>query len=145
MRFLLDKKLMAAILKIYFSLLSWIERLINLKLGRKHQGGLSRCWSYTLLLCGLFYEAICFSFAWCYFILVFFSPFSIRITSLGEEGANLSVLFDLRLFGFVCFLFLLVSGKAAACNCGTPWIFFYLLCRSKIVKIVLIGDPRWPP
>ena len=26
----------------------------------------------------------------CYFILVFFSPFSIAITSLGEERANLS-------------------------------------------------------
>ena len=50
------------------------------------------------------------------FVLVFFSPFSISITSLGEERANLSVLhlFDLRLFGFVCFLFLLVSGK----GCG---------------------------
>ena len=36
-------------------------------------------WSYSLLLCGLFYEAICFSFAWCYFVLVFFSPSSIGI------------------------------------------------------------------
>ena len=26
----------------------------------------------------------------CYFVLVFFSPFSIAITSLGEEKANLS-------------------------------------------------------
>ena len=26
----------------------------------------------------------------CHFVLVFFSPFSIAITSLGEEGANLS-------------------------------------------------------
>ena len=26
----------------------------------------------------------------CYFVLVFFGPFSITITSLGEEGANLS-------------------------------------------------------
>ena len=44
--------------------------------------------------------------------LVFFSPFSIAITSLGEERANLSAfstVFDLRLFSFVCFLFLLVS------------------------------------
>ena len=45
-----------------------------------------------------------------YFVLVFFSPFSIAITSFGEERANLSAflvpLFDLRLFGFVCFLFL---------------------------------------
>ena len=40
----------------------------------------------------------------CHFVLVFFSPFSIAITSLGEERANLSV-FDLCLFGFVGFLF----------------------------------------
>ena len=53
-----------------------------------------------------------------HFVLVFFSPFSIAITSLGEETANLSAfcvrLFDLCLFGFVGFLFLLGSGK----GCG---------------------------
>ena len=32
----------------------------------------------------------------CHFVLVFFSPFSIAITSLGEERANLSV------FSYVC-------------------------------------------
>ena len=32
---------------------------------------------------------VCLTF--CYFVLVFFSPFSIAITSLGEERANLSV------------------------------------------------------
>ena len=50
----------------------------------------------------------------CHFVLVFLSPFSIAITSIGEERANLSAfrtLFDLCLFGFVGFLFLLVSGK----------------------------------
>ena len=31
-----------------------------------------------------------FSLALCYFVLVFFSPFSIAITSLGEERANFS-------------------------------------------------------
>ena len=45
--------------------------------------------SYSLLLCGLFYEAIC-----CFFRVQFcscvFSPFSIAITSLGEERAKLS-------------------------------------------------------
>ena len=49
----------------------------------------------------------------CHFVLVFLSPFSMAITSLGEERANLSAfvhLFDLCLFGFVGFLFLLVSG-----------------------------------
>ena len=43
-----------------------------------------------------------------------FSPFSIAITSLGEERANLCVFRTLCLFGFVGFLFLLVSGK----GCG---------------------------
>ena len=83
-----------------------------------------RCWSYSLLLCGLFYEAICFKVLPCLFylfifILFFFScvfsPFSIAITSLGEERELILVIFvllsDLCLFGFVCFLFLLVSGK----------------------------------
>ena len=57
-----------------------------------------------------------------YFVLVFFSPFSIAITSLVEEKANLSasrtfVRFTLFFFFvclFVCLLFLLVSGK----GCG---------------------------
>ena len=46
-----------------------------------------------------------------------FSPFNIAITSLEEERANLSAfvrLFYLCLFGFVGFLFLLVSEK----GCG---------------------------
>ena len=49
--------------------------------------------------------------------LCFFSPFSIAITSLGEERANRSAsvrLFGLCLFRFVGFLFLLGSGK----GCG---------------------------
>ena len=57
-------------------------------------------------------------FAWCCFVLVFFGPLSIAITSLGEERELILMLFvrlfDFRLFGFVCFLFLLVSGK----GCG---------------------------
>ena len=49
----------------------------------------------------------------CYF--VFISPFSIAITPLGEERELFLVrLFCLRMFGFVCFLLLLVSGK----GCG---------------------------
>ena len=62
----------------------------------------------------------------CHFVLVFFSPFSIAITSLGEERANLSAfvrLFGLCLFRFVSFLFPLGSGRAAVCDCGTPWTF----------------------
>ena len=48
--------------------------------------------TYSLLLCGLFNEAICcmsFRVSFCS-RLVFFSPFSIAITSLGEERANFS-------------------------------------------------------
>ena len=53
----------------------------------------------------------------CHFVIVFFSPFRIAITSLGEERANLSgfrILIDLCLFGLVGLLFLLLSGK----GCG---------------------------
>ena len=64
------------------------------------------------------------SLALCYFVLVFFSPFSIAITSLGEERANLSAF---RTFFSICAcLVLSVScsswclGKATACDCGTP-------------------------
>ena len=68
---------------------------------------------------------LCFTL--CHFVLVFFSPFSIAITSLGEERA------DLRAFRtFVRFMLVLdlsVSssswclGGAAVCDCGTPWAF----------------------
>ena len=63
----------------------------------------------------------------CHFVLVFFSPFSIGITSLGEERANLSA------FSCICSicacLGLSVSssswrlGRVAVCDCGTPWTF----------------------
>ena len=40
----------------------------------------------------------------CHFVLVFFSPFSIAITSLGEERANLSAfrMFDQFLLVWIC-------------------------------------------
>ena len=50
----------------------------------------------------------------CQFVLVFFSPFSIAITSLGEERANLSAFrtFVRFVLVWICrFLFLLGSGK----------------------------------
>ena len=50
----------------------------------------SRCWSYSLLLCGLFYEVICFMSYLMLFCSCVFQSFSIVITSLGEERANLS-------------------------------------------------------
>ena len=45
----------------------------------------------VLLFVALWYEAIFVCLSVCHFVLVFFSPFSIAITSLGEERANLSV------------------------------------------------------
>ena len=73
------------------------------------------------------------------FLLVAFSPFNIVITSLGEERELISVLFvrlfDLRLFGLVCFLFLLCLGRAASCDCATLWTFllpFFLFVSGHI-------------
>ena len=47
---------------------------------------------YLTLCCFVVYSTRRFvlCIALCYFVLVFFSPFSIAITSLGEERANLS-------------------------------------------------------
>ena len=70
-----------------------------------------------------------------------FSPFSIAITLLWEERELILVLFvrlfDLHLFGFVCFLFpFSCLGWAAVCDCGTPWTFllplFFKLLWSTI-------------
>ena len=70
----------------------------------------SRCWSYSLLLCGLFYEAICFI---CY-LVSFCSCVVQSLPRLGKRELILGIfvrMFDLCLFGFVEFLFLLVSWK----------------------------------
>ena len=51
------------------------------------------------------------SFPLCYFVFVFFSPFSIAITSLGEERANLSAFCTFVRFACVLFcLFPLLLG-----------------------------------
>ena len=78
----------------------------------------------------------------CHFVLVFFSLFSIAITSLGEERANLSAF---RTFvRFVLVLDLSVSssswclGRAAVCDCGTSWTFllpFFFKCGGCFVII----------
>ena len=66
----------------------------------------------------------------CHFVFVFFSPFSIAITSLGEERANLGAF---RTFvRFCACLDLSFSssswclGRAAVYDCGTPGLFSYL-------------------
>ena len=112
----------------------------------------SRCWSYSLLLYGLFYEAICFMSYLVLFVLVFFSPFSTAITSLGEERELILVLFvrlfDFCLFGFVIFPSLLVSGVGGGLRfviVALPGLLSYLFCRSKIAKIVPNRNPRLRP
>ena len=50
----------------------------------------------------------------------------LRLPHLGKRELILALfvrLFDLCFFGFVAFIFLLGSGKAAVCDCGTPWTF----------------------
>ena len=88
---------------------------------------------------GLFYGAI----AWCYFVLVFFYPLSIGITSLGEERAYLSTFNTFVRFAFVWFcLFPLPLGDwPAACDCGTPWTFL-LLFLFVCVKTLRSSQPN---
>ena len=73
------------------------------------------------------------SLALFYFILVFFSPISIAITSLGEETKNSA--FRIRCSICACLVLSVFSsswclGRTAARNSGTPWgflsPFFYI-------------------
>ena len=70
-----------------------------------------------------FYEAICFKF--CVILFLCFSVLlALRLPSLGKRELILVLfvrLFDLRLFGFVCFLFLFLSRK----GCGL-WLWHSL-------------------
>ena len=86
----------------------------------------SRCKSYSLLLCGLFYEAIS-----CVILFLYFSVLlALRLPRLGKRELIL-VLFYVCL---ICAGFdLSVSssswclGTAAVCDCGTPWTFLLSL------------------
>ena len=84
---------------------------------------------WLILRGDLFYVLPCvccfFFFFFFFFFHVFFNPFSIAITSLGEERANLSAF---RTVCSICAcLVLSVSssswclGRAAVCDCCTPW------------------------
>ena len=58
------------------------------------------------------------------FVLVFSVLLTLRLPRFGKRALILFLfvrLFDLRLFGFVCYL--LVFWRAAACDCDTPWTF----------------------
>ena len=60
----------------------------------------------------------------CAILLMCFSVFlALRLPRLGKRELILVIsvrLFDLRLFGFVCFLYSWCLGRAAVCDCGTP-------------------------
>ena len=71
-----------------------------------------------------FYVLPCVILFLCFSVLL-----ALRFPRLGKRELILVLfvcLFTLRLFGFVCFLFLLV-GRAAVCDCGTPRTFFFFL------------------
>ena len=119
----------------------------------------------------------------CYFVFVFSVLLALRLTRLQKRQLILVLfarLFDLPLFDFICFLFLLVSGKGCALwlwnSLDFSLTFFWLVdqkpiwpqwppswksifsfcsrterpkcirvtCRSKIAKLVPIGNQRWP-
>ena len=68
----------------------------------------------------LFYVLPCVILFLCFSVLL-----ALRLLHLGKRELILVLfvrLIDLRLFGFVCFLFLLVSGK----GCG----FFFFFCKT---------------
>ena len=75
----------------------------------------------------------------CQFVLVFLVLLVLRLPRLGKREPILVLfvrLFDLCLFGFVGFLFLLVSGRAVVCDCGTPWTFLLpLFLKTEILLL----------
>ena len=73
----------------------------------------------------LFYVLPCVILFLCFSVLL-----ALRLPRLGKREIILILfvrLFDLCLFGFVGFLFLLVSGKGCCFDCSTPWTFLLLL------------------
>ena len=76
--------------------------------------------------------------ALCYFVLVFFNPFSIAITSLGEERANLSVFRTFVRFALVWFcLFPLLFGVWEGLRfviVALPGLFSYLFVDPEKLK-----------
>ena len=70
--------------------------------------------------------------ALCYFVLVFFSPFNIAITSLGEERANLGAFRAFVRFALVWFCLFLLPLRAWdglwLVIVARPGPFAYLFC-----------------
>ena len=84
------------------------------------------------------------SLALCYFVLVFFSPFSIASTSLGEERANLSVFRTFVRFALVWFcLFPLPLGvweglRLVIVALTGPFSYFIFSKEAKFIDFVQI-------
>ena len=82
-----------------------------------------------------------------YFVLVFSVLLALRLPRLGKRELILVLfvlLFDLCLFGFVGFPFLLVSGKS--CGLGTPWTFlllFFFTNMSVLVSLECCASWLW--
>ena len=78
----------------------------------------------------------------CHFGLLFFSPFSIAITSLGEEKANLSAFRTFVRFVLVWSCrFLLSLGvweRLRFVNVALPGLFSYLFF-FKFIKVIICG------
>ena len=89
--------------------------------------------------CGLFYEVICFMSYLVFFLFLCFSVLlALRLPRMGKWELILVLfvrLFDLCLFGFVCFLFLLVSGKGSICDCSTSWTFLLFFLSNETSKL----------
>ena len=60
----------------------------------------------------------------CHFVLVFFSPFSIAITSLGEERANLSAL------SYVCSVCACLDLSVSSSSWGLEGLRFVIVALS---------------
>ena len=103
----------------------------------------SRYESYSLMLCGLFHDAICFKT--CLVLLCFSGILALRLHRFGKRELILVLfvrLFDLRLFDFVCFLFLLVSGKGCGVIMALPglssyrFLLMYMRVKQEVIKCV---------
>ena len=72
------------------------------------------------------------------FVLVFFSPASIAITSLGEERANVSAfrMFVRLALDWFCLSSSWYLERVATYECGTPWTF--------LLPFFLINDFAFP-
>ena len=87
----------------------------------------------------------------CHFVLVFFSPFSIAITSLGEERANLSIFrtFVRFVLVWICrfslpfgvweglrFVIVALPGPFSYLFCQLQRYLFYLLKQVNVNKFI---------